>query len=80
VSDNNTSDLKPPFWYAGMDADTIARAKASDNNLRGIIAGRLRAARMLLVPSRAPEFQTRDETAALLGDQYNGPPRIYPTQ
>lgn len=34
----------------GMDPEDAARVRASDDNLRGIIAGRRRAARALLAP------------------------------
>lgn len=43
---------------AGMDDDTVARMKASDDNLAGIIAGRRRAARALLAPP-GPAAQVR---------------------
>ena len=45
--------------YAGMDADTIARCKASDANLAGIIAGRRRATMAVLASDPAPARAVR---------------------
>lgn len=55
-----------PKKYAGYDDDTLARMKASDDNLRGIIQGRRRAAQALLPASQAPAQAVYDNTAALL--------------
>lgn len=64
---------RDPSWYVGMDTDTIARVKASDENLEGIIAGRRRAAKALLPASQAPADEVRENTGPLLGEKYRGP-------
>lgn len=55
-----------PSKYAGYSADTRTRMAASDDNLRGIIEGRRRAVRKLLVTDSRPAQQVYDDTAALL--------------
>lgn len=62
----------PPEWYVGMDADTIARARANDANLQGIINGRRRAALKLVATDMGPARQVEINTAPLLGDKYQG--------
>lgn len=62
---------QPPD-YTGMTDEDIARAKASDANLAGIIAGRRRAAKALLVTTRDPERQARKDFAPLA-------PKVKPT-
>lgn len=42
-----------------MDADTQARVRASNANMAGIINGRRRAAKALLVTDRAPALEVR---------------------
>lgn len=49
----------------GYDADTLARMKASDDNLAGIVAGRRRAATALLATDGTPARMTREGWAAL---------------
>jgi hypothetical protein len=51
--------------YTGLSAEDVARAKASDANLTGIIAGRRRAAAALLTSTREPERQVRQDFAPL---------------
>lgn len=63
-----------PNRLAGYDADTLARMAASDENLRGIVAGRRRAARALIPESRQPAQEVADNTAALLPGDVPRPP------
>lgn len=62
--------LKPSL-QAGYDEDTLERMKASDDNLRGIIAGRRRAAAALMVTDQGPAQAVVDATAPLV-------PEIHP--
>lgn len=55
----------PNPMYAGLVGDDLARAKASDANLAGIVAGRRRAAQALMAP-KAPLALLRARWAPVL--------------